>query len=81
MSARPQFMDRAAATAWVPRVYPPALCRLTRYALLLSTLWCVHLHTVALVSAQESGGSAKRAEAIRVPGGAVHIDGRLDEAT
>ena len=73
-------MDRAAATAWVPRVYPPALCRLTRYALLLSTLWCVHLHTVALVSAQESGGSAKRAEAIRVPGGAVHIDGRLDEA-
>ena len=52
---------------------------LSQGGLLLSALFVVHVHAVPVVYAQESGDSAKRADAVRVPEGAVRIDGRLDE--
>ena len=59
-------------------------CRGTRTSLRLSLiLWVVCSVTdqgLAVVYGQDTRGLAKQAEAVRVPEGAVRIDGRLDEA-
>ena len=74
-------MDRTTVTAYSPRRRPGYSRALTWFhcGLLLIAFATINAHTTAVVHGQ-AGNVAKRAEAFRVPRGAVRVDGRLDEA-
>ena len=66
-------------TARFPHTRLPFFYALTRVSLLFSAFLLAYVYTGSAAYGQESSAFMKRAEAVRIPEGAVDIDGRLTE--